>query len=384
MLILEEPYVSPLLVQWAAEAQHPALRNEFTEAIADRGVALNLVSDAEAAKRIDEGERVYSNSENALDWVLKNTHDESLSHAIRFSKDKAEMREALAPLSPSLFYASYDRNELAAVDPAELPLPVVLKPAIGFCSMGVYAIEEPADWQRALDAIAHEESVWAQRYPGSVVDTGQFIVEGFIRGQEYAIDMFYDEDGRARCLNIMWHDFASDDDTSDRLYNTSHEIICEMLPVFTDWLNQVNEILGARNFPAHVEVRVDVDGNVIPIEFNPLRFAGLGGTDLAYWAWGLRTYEAYLNGDDVDLIALSAPHAGKVYTMSLLNPHPTADLSKPFLYDVFAARFSKVLDFHRFDVNAVGSYGFLFLETDAETADELDFLLHSDLLEFLG
>ncbi len=384
MLILEEPYVSPLLVEWAAEAHHPVLGNAFARALVAEGARLDLVGDDEAAARIDAGERVYSNSENALDWVLEHAHNESLARAIAFSKDKSEMRDALAPLTPGLFYRSCSRAELADIDPAELPLPVVLKPAVGFCSMGVYTIASPDDWEAALADIDREEQVWAQRYPGSVVDTGRFVVEGYIAGQEYAIDMYYDAQGRAQCLNVMRHDFASADDTSDRLYNTSHEIVAEMAPRFERWLDEVNDVLGARDFPAHVEVRVDDAGDIVPVEFNPLRFAGLGGTDLAYWAWGLRTYEAFLEDAEVDVAALSAPHAGKVYTMSLLNPHPGADLSRPFLYDAFAARFSNVLDFHRFDANAVGSYGFLFLQTDEETAGELDFLLRSDLLEFQG
>ncbi|MFR0867936.1 MAG: hypothetical protein ACLSGS_02465 [Adlercreutzia sp.] len=36
-----------------------------------------------------------------------------------------------------------------------------------------------------------------------------------------------------------------------------------------------------------------------------------------------------------------------------------------------------------FDVKRVGNYGFLFLETDPSTSDELDFLMRSDLKEFL-
>lgn len=382
MLILEEPYVSPLLLDWAAESRHPVLDNACVHALEGAEGRLNLVGDAEAARRIDSGERVYTNSENALSWVLASTCNDALNGAVRFSKDKAAMREALASMSPRLFFERLDRAGLAQVDPDSLPLPVVLKPSVGFCSMGVYTIGSAKDWKSALSDIGREESVWAERYPESVVDTGEFVVEGYVEGQEYAIDMYYDGSGRAHCLNIMRHDFASADDTSDRLYNTSHEIISETEPLFTGWLNEVNGVVGARDFPAHVEVRVDGAGNVVPIEFNPLRFAGLGGTDLAYWAWGLRTYEAYLEGREVDICALSEPHAGKVFTMSLLNPHPDADLSKPFRYDAFASRFSKVLDFHRFDVNAVGSYGFLFLETDAGTSGELDFLLHSDLLEF--
>ena len=70
--------------------------------------------------------------------------------------------------------------------------------------------------------------------------------------------------------------------------------------------------------------------------------------------------------------------------MTLLNPAPTADLARPFDYDALAARFSHVLSFARFDPDVTGSYGFLFLRTDESTADELDFLLRSDLLEFQG
>ena len=46
-------------------------------------------------------------------------------------------------------------------------------------------------------------------------------------------------------------------------------------------------------------------------------------------------------------------------------------------------RFSHVLEMRPFDVKRVGNYGFLFLETDPSTSDELDFLMRSDLKEFL-
>lgn len=384
MIILDAPYASPLLLEWAVGTAHPVLENAFTRELERTGMSLHLIGDEEAVARIDGGERVYANSENALAWILEHTHDASLNEAIELFKDKNAMRRALAPLAPGFFYEEHTKDELARVDVAALPLPVVLKPSVGFCSMGVYTIETPSDWEHALEDIEREESIWARRYPESVIGTGRFIIEGYLTGREYAMDMYYDERGHAHCLNIMRHDFADPEDTSDRLYNTSHAIIMETRERFTQWLDEANALIGAKDFPAHVEIRVTDDDEIVPIEFNPLRFAGLGGTDLAYWAWGLRTYAAFLEGEMPDIAALSAPFEGKVFTMSLLNPDPRADLSRPFLYDEFALRFSKVLDFHRFEVDEVGSYGFLFLETDASTAHELDFLLHSDLLEFQG
>lgn len=390
MVILDEPYASPVLLQWLSTSQQPVLDNAFSrrhsEALAVDGVApLNLVSEAEAARRLEAGERIYTNSENALAWILDHVDNPTLTDAIELFKDKAAMREKLAPLNPGLFYTTVNRRELEAINVGDLPLPVVLKPAVGFCSMGVYVIEESDDWAEAVADIARREDGWHARYPESVVGSEVYVIEGYLTGTEYALDAYFDEEGRAHILNILRHDFASAEDTSDRMYLTDQAIVDEWEPRFTVWLNQVNQVVGARSIPVHVELRVDED-TIAPIEFNPLRFAGLGGTDVAFYGVGLRTYEAFLEDTPVDLAALYAAHPGKVYSMSLLNPAPEADLARPFDGAALCERFSHVLAYHGFDPVTVGFYGFLFLETDAEGtgADERDWLLRSDLMEFVG
>ena len=71
MIILDAPYASRPLAQWLGQSQHPVLANDFSRALsAGAETPLNLVDDAEAARRIDAGERVYTNSENALAWIL--------------------------------------------------------------------------------------------------------------------------------------------------------------------------------------------------------------------------------------------------------------------------------------------------------------------------
>ena len=84
---------------------------------------------------------------------------------------------------------------------------------------------------------------------------------------------------------MLRHDFTSPEDTSDRMYVTSASIVRDTSTMFASWLDRVNALIGARNFPVHVEVRVS-DGHVSPIEFNPLRFAGLGGTDVSWYGYG--------------------------------------------------------------------------------------------------
>lgn len=382
MIVLDEPYVSEPLIDWLEASGHPVLDNAVSRCIAEEGHGLTLVDAAEATRRIDAGERVYTNSENALAWIVENVSNAGLVRAIELFKDKAAMRRALAGLDPDLFFKTCSIDELFKLDFEHLPLPFVLKPSVGFCSVGVYAIHSREDWERALADIQKNASSWHDRYPESVIGSGSFILEGYLEGTEYALDAYFDENGAAHVLNVLRHDFSSPEDTSDRMYVTSAAIVRENGPAFAAWLDRVNALVGARNFPVHVELRVH-DGHVSPIEFNPLRFAGLGGTDVSYYAYGFRTYQAFLENDAPDFDVAFAGKDDKVYTMSLLNPPRDATGDERFDYDAFRARFSHVLELRPFDVRRVGSYGFLFLEVDPSTNAELDFLQNSDLKEFL-
>ena len=183
MIIIDAPYASAPLLDYIEESQHPVLANDFSRSLADAR-SLNLVDDAEAVRRLEAGERVYTNSENALAWIMDHVDNPGLTEAIALFKDKALMREKLAALNPGLFYATATRDELDAVNVDDLPLPVVLKPSVGFCSMGVYVIEEPDDWACAVADIARREDGWHERYPESVVGGDVYIIEGFIGGVE--------------------------------------------------------------------------------------------------------------------------------------------------------------------------------------------------------
>ncbi len=320
MIVLEEPYVSEPLVAWLEESGHPVLDNAPARDLAAQGRALNLVPEDEAARRLGAGERVYANSENALAWIVDHVDNPGLVHAIQLFKDKARMREELKPLDPDLFFRTCSVDELFKLDFDKLETPFVLKPSVGFCSMGVHAVHDRDDWQRALSDIAQNASAWHDLYPESVVGTGSFMLEGYLEGTEYALDAYFDETGAAHVLDrVLRHDFAGPADTSDRLYVTSPALVRENAALFESWLDRVNARVGARNFPVHVEVRVR-DGHVSPIEFNPLRFAGLGGTDVSWLGYGFRTYAAFL---DDEVPAWDDAFRGKrqVYSVSFRLPH---------------------------------------------------------------
>lgn len=379
MVILDEPVASEALIQWLVASQHPVLANVFAKKTAAEGHALNLVDDAEGARRADAGERIYTCTENALAWIMDHAANEGLKASIQLFKDKGLMRERLSALNDGFFFKRVGRDELEEVDADELPLPVVLKPNVGFCSMGVYVVDSARAWAEALADIERSEDEWRALYPESVVGADEYLIEGYIEGPEFAVDAYYDEAGAPHILNIWRHDFASAEDTSDRLYLSSQQIVDETFDEFSQWLSDVNAIVGARSFCVHVELRRTAAG-IIPIEFNPLRFAGLGGTDMAFYGCGYRTYECYLEDVPLDLRQVYRAHPEDAYSMSLLGRAGAG----AFEYDAFAERFSDVLHFSRFDVDKVGSYGFLFLRTPVDDDAEREFLLHADLQEFLA
>lgn len=382
MFIFEAPFVSDELARYAEETATPVLDNDFARELCSR-YALVLQDDRTFARNISAGKRLYTVSENALDWVYRNVQDESLLNGIRLMKDKAAMRSAMKKMYPEYFFRKVPAAELRVQDISNMVFPFILKPAVGFYSMGVYTITTSRDWTDALDDIDRQIGTWKEQYPAEVLGDADFILEEFISGDEFAIDVYFNDNGEAVVLNILKHDFSSAKDVSDKLYYTSKEIILERLAPFTDFLNTANSLLQMRNFPAHVEVRVMESGRIMPIEYNPMRFAGWGTTDLAYFAVGVRTYDYYLNDRIPDWNTLLAGKDGRIYPFVILEK-PHGDMSgKVFDFDALQTDFDKVLHLRRMDNPAYPMFGVLFGDVSADDRSGLERLLRSDLTEYL-
>lgn len=380
MIILEKPFVSDELKDFLEASQTAVLDNATAREAAGSTRKFNFVNDAGARERLALGERLYTISENALDWIYENSADKKLLATIDTMKNKAAMRRLLKSVYPDFFFEEIPANELRKIPFESLPVPVVLKPAIGFFSVGVYTIRTREDWARALDDIEKTSDGWRKLYPERVLGNGSFVAEKHIGGEEFAVDVYFDADGRAVVLNILKHEFASESDVSDRLYYTSKKIVLENVARFTEFFDRVNAELGARNFPAHVELRVDA-GKIIPIEFNPMRFAGWCSTDIAFFAFGVRTYEYFLDGKKPDWEKILAGKGDEIFTMCALNkPEPCPPISV-FDYDALCAKFERVVSMRKADFREQSIFGFLYTET--RKREELDFIVNSDLTEFI-
>lgn len=381
MVILESPYVSAAFCDYLGKEKIPVLHNAFSEKLAHQH-ALRLIEPGAFGAALASGKRLYTNSENALDWVYTNCTNSGMLDSIRLMKDKYAFRKALRPMYPEYTFQEVPAAALRDVQWETLQAPLIIKPSVGFFSMGVYAVFTRSDWDKALDAIESSMLEWRDAYPQTVLGESRFLLEELIAGEEYAVDCYFDDQGKAVILNIMEHTFSSGADVSDRLYSTSKAIIESKLAPFTRFLDKANTLINARNFPAHVELRVS-GSRIFPVEFNPMRFAGWCTTDIADHAYGINTCDFYLNDRRPDWASLLAGKDGIIYSLIILDKPERSLGLRDLDQSALCAHFSKVLELRCIEERDCPVFGFLFAETPEAQRAELDAIVHSKLTEFL-
>ena len=388
MIILDKPYISDFLFETLEQNQIPVILNIGVNEIANQR-KLNIISKEFAIQQFSNIDTplLYTNSENSISWIENNLQQTSLPEKIQLFKNKVLFRNLLKDIFPGYFYKSVTFDNLESLDITSFPLPFIIKPTIGFFSLGVYKVEDIAEWQETIHAIKKETDLIKNLYPPEVLHTGEFIIEDCIVGDEFAIDCYFNAEAQPVVLNIMKHIFSSDKDVNDRVYITSKEIIENFLAPITTFLTEIGKRAGLRNFPAHVEVRIDADGTVAPIEVNPLRFGGWCSTpDLAFHAFGINLYE-YLfqqKTPDWDIILLGKDEL--IYSNIVLN-NSTGIEGKDigsFDYEKLLADFEKPLELRKTDFRKFPLFGFLFCETKKQNIKELERILMSDLTEYIS
>lgn len=383
MIIVEKPFVSEPLITWMEQTQHPVLNNDMAQELVAQGHNLALCDDETAARRIAAGERTYTDSENALGWIFDHVDNQELLDAISVFKDKHETRVRLAELDPTLYYRTVTFDEVQNLDYTHLPERFVIKPSTGFGSMGVYMVESAEGLADAKNHIAKDYTIWLERYPKAVIQAGEFIIEEYIEGQEYALEAYFDEEGAVHLLNVLRHDFSDDTDMSDRLYVTSPAMMEEMREQFISWLEDVNRILRVKNVAVHPEVRLNETG-IHVIEFNPMRFMGMGGTDISWYAYGIRSFEVFLENKHLDWEQIYAENKERTFATMILNPPADTPETAVFDYAALDAKLPTILSPRRFSYPATGLFGFYILDITNATDEQRDFMLHSDLSEFIS
>lgn len=348
---------------------------------------LPWISEKEASRLIREAPEtpLYTNSENALAWLENHLGDSAFALHAQLFKDKVRFRELIQTLYPAFFFRTIKLEEVQSLSREDLPFPFVIKPAVGFFSIGVHVVKNGADWEIARKELNYQNL--KSIYPRRVLDTSRFIIEEFIEGEEFAIDCYFNHEGEVVILNILHHKFSSGADTSDRVYSTSKDIVLQYLSSFTSFLQAIGDKAGLSNFPAHVELRVDASGRINPIEINPLRFGGWCTTaDLLGISTGFSPYEFYIRNEKPDWHKIFKGKENKKYSLVVLNNNSSYPPEKIayFDYDLLRKDFENPLEIRQMDVGLYSVFGFVFAETSPGNESELDKILVSDLRKYIA
>lgn len=371
MFILNNPYVSDFLVKTIKKNKYSVLDNEISRHFFDKDELTTKGSD----------EKFYSNSENAIDWIIENYPNSPTARMIKLSKDKILFRKMLSRIYPNYFFKEITLEEFKNLDPKSLKYPFILKPSVGFLSFGVYPIKNEDDFKKIILKIDEDINNFKDVFPTSVVNCSKFIIEEMIEGDEYALDAYFDENGKAVILNIFKHPFFDENDVSDRIYYTSKKIIQDNLEKFQELLDDIGEIGGFRNYPFHLELRAN-EKEVIPIEINPLRFCGWCITDIAQNAWGINVYEYYMENKIPDWNEILKNSTDDYFYFTIGDVDNSIDKSKIKInYEKYLKNISNPLVIRKIDYKTKPVFAIVFAKTNNKK--EIEDILALNMKDFI-
>ena len=329
--------------------------------------------------RFSDHDRVVITSENVLDSVLSRLDDPERRRLIDALKNKDRCRELMAARYPDFFY-----RRLPLADLPGLTLPgngrFVVKPNRGYFATAIKIVTGDSDLTAIRREIEEEVHRNAAVFADTVLSDADVIVEEFIEGEEYAVDMFFDAAGEPVIVNIYHHPIPENPDYLHALYYTSKPVFDRLLGPLTDWFRDFNTALGAKGFPIHGEFKLG-DKGLVPIELNPLRYGGDGLVDLAYHAFGLNPYVAFVTDQAPDWGAIWRGREDKIYTWMMGYVGTEVDVAshRPNMGE-FQSLFSNILSDTLLNYEA--HLGFSVVYSEETDIDTVNRLVNTDFKQF--
>jgi hypothetical protein len=389
MFFADKPYISDFFKITVRDNNIPVVGTDVAAKL-DLYNGTKIISEEEAIKMARESAseelRIYTTSENSIDWISKNFSFTDLPEKIALFKDKVKFREMTKSLFPDFYFKKVSVEDLKKITIKDVPLPFIIKPAVGFFSMGVRKVTHHEDWMKTVDSIIAEMEESKKSFPDAVLNSNTFIIEQCINGDEYAFDAYFNASGEPVVLSILKHTFSSDTDVSDRVYTTSKKIIEENLDEFTSFADRIGKLAQLKNFPVHVEVRRE-NGILLPIEVNPLRFGGWCTTaDISFMAYGFNPYLCYFLQEKPNWAEALQGKDGKLYSLVVLENSTGINVNEitAFDFEKLLSNFEKPMELRKIDYREHSVFGFLFTETRAENFIELKRILDSNLSEYIS
>jgi len=206
MILLDQPYISDFVLQSIQSGEFQAL--DTGHVVSHKNIPLQQGNELLRRIKEDPSYRIHTTSENALKWIYDNLGFTSLPEKISLFKNKLAFRKLITDEYPDFFYMEANASNLDSLDIEKLPCPFIIKPAIGFFSMGVHKVFDKKSWEEVKRKIQQELQEIQSIYPTEVLSLETYIIEECIEGREYAFDAYFDGKGNAVVLGVMEHLFS--------------------------------------------------------------------------------------------------------------------------------------------------------------------------------
>lgn len=240
---------------------------------------------------LKSNDKIYAPTESALEIILKRSSDSDFVNAVNMLKDKHRFRQLMSKMYPDFYYNKVNLSELETTH-LDHNRKYVIKPVKGFFSTAVKEIIGNENLKDVAKEIHKELSENTKYFSESVLSKDELIIEQYVDGEEYAVDMYFNDTSQPEIINIYHHPVSEKNEYFNVLYYTNFQIFNKLYNKLNEIFVELNKYLKIRNFPIHAEFKLE-DNELIPIEMNPLRYGGFGLADLTFHAFGFNPFSAF-------------------------------------------------------------------------------------------
>jgi ATP-grasp domain len=326
--------------------------------------------------RFYKDDKVCIASEVSMETIVSRLDDSTRRNTIETLKDKYSFRKTLASIYPNYRYQFIKANDIQSL---KLDRKSVIKPVKGVFGTAVRTIDRHTDLTNLAVELKTELSKNENIFSDGVLSKEDFLVEEYIEGEEYAVDMFYDATGNPCIINICHHPIPENKAYLHIVYYFSKEVFDRIYTKAKYFFVELNQILKVTNLPMHCEFKLDND-ELMPIEINPLRFGGMGFGNAIYHALSINPYTCLFNNIEPDwqTIWQNCPEDIFCFFIAYNGVNINVNESKPNR-ERLKQQFTEVLLECSFDYQTQLTFGIYFLK---ETKENINNLLKIDFDDF--
>jgi len=329
--------------------------------------------------RFPRGDKIIISTETVLDDVLQRLDDPEKKDLIITLKNKVECRQVLATLFPDFYFKEISISDIPTFELASSER-YFIKPIKGYWGSAAYPLNKDTDRISLSSEISRQLQIRSGIFSDQVVAKDRLIVEEFIDGEEYAVDMFFNEDGEPVITNICYHPLPKKMEYLHVVYYTSYDVFHLLYNDLIRFFSTLNKTLKARNMPIHGEFKLH-KGKLTPVELNPLRFGSDGFADLSYHAFGFNPFLCFTQNCAPDWDKVWQGREEKVYAFYLGYNGSDLDTNKyrPDLRN-FRKLFSNILADNAMNYQNTLAFSVMYIEEN--NLDRIHELLEVEFNEY--